>query len=180
MRLLRNRALWAAFLGFVLSGLLLVIGAGYLGLVVVTGLLGGGPVVGTLLDLAVPAILGGALLVLLVLLSGIAFLYVLLRSLSLPRSARVAASVARVEGVYPPLRRVGLSDRLAPPEPSPEERAERALADLKARYVDGELTEAEFERRIDWLVSSEPTDRVRIDRERSDHERERLVEDRAD
>ncbi len=175
MGLLRNRGLWAALLGLVLSGLLLVLGTGYLGLVVVTGLLSGAPVLGTLLDIAVPVVVGGVLLVLLVLVSAVALVYVLLRSLSLPRSARVASVAARVEDVYPPLERVGLADRLAPPEPSPEERAERALADLKARYVDGELTEAEFERRVDGLVSNEP-----IDGARGDRERERVVEDRAD
>lgn len=172
----RNRGLWAALLGFVLSGLLLVFGAGYLELVVVSGLLSGAPVLGTLLDIAVPAIVGGALLVALVLVSGVASLYVLLRSLSLPRSARIASVVGRLEGTYPPLGRVGLADRLAPPEPSAEERAERALADLKGRYVDGEMTEAEFERRVDRLVSNEPIDGERGDRER---ERERIVEERA-
>jgi hypothetical protein len=175
MGLLRNRALWAAFLGLVLSGLLLVLGAGYLGLVVVSGLLSGAPVVGTLLDIAVPAILGGALLIVLMLVSGAAFLYVLLRSVSLPRSARAASVVGRLEGAYPPFGRVGLADRLAPPEPSPDERVERALADLKGRYVDGEMTETEFERRVDRLVSNEPIDGARADRER-----ERVVGDRAD
>ena len=175
MGLLKNRALWAALLGLVLSGLLLTFGAGYIGLVVVSGLLSGAPVVGALLDIAVPVIVGGALLVVLVLVSGFAFLYVLLRSVSLPRSARVASVVARLEGAYPPLGRVGLADRLAPPEPSAEERVERALADLKGRYVDGGMTEAEFERRVDRLVSNEP-----IDGARGDRERERVVEDRAD
>jgi hypothetical protein len=173
MGLLRNRALWAALFGLVLSGLLLILGAGYLGLVVVSGLLSGAQVVGTLLDIAVPVIVGGAFLVVLVLVSGVAFLYVLLRSLSFPRSARAASVIARLENVYPPLGRGGLSDRLAPPEPSPGERAERALADLKSRYVNGEMTEAEFERRVDRLVSNEPVDEVRADRER---ERERVVE----
>ena len=92
MGLLRNRALWAALLWFVLSGLLLVFGAGYLGLVVVSGLLSGAPVVGTLIDLAAAVIVGGALLVVSMLVSGVAVLSVLLRSLALRGSDRLRRS----------------------------------------------------------------------------------------
>lgn len=175
MGLLRNRALWAALLGLVTSGLLLILGTGYLGLVVVSGLLSGAPVVETLLDLAVPAVVGGTLLIVLVLVSGVALLGVLLRSVSLPRSSRISSLAARLEDAYPPLRRVGLSDRFAPPEPDPEERTERALADLKARYIDGKIDEAEFERWVDRLVSDGPVEDGRAIRGR-ERERERVAE----
>lgn len=175
MGLLRNRALWVALLGVVLSGLLLLLVLGYVGLVVYSALVGGASVVETLLEVAVPALVGIGLLVVLLVTSGVALLYVLVRNASLPRSDRLASLAGRLEREYPPLRAVGLSDLLAPPEPSAEERAERALADLKRQYVEGEITESEFERRVDRLVSNETVDEARAARERG-----RVVGDRSD
>lgn len=175
MSLLKRKSLWAALLGVVLSGGLLLLAVGYLGLVVYLGVMSGTPIVAVLLDVAVPALAAIGLLVALLTVSGVALLWVLVQSASLPRSERIAALAGRLEREYPPLRTLGLSELFAPPEPSADDRAERALADLKRQYVDGEITEAEFERRVDRLVAAESIDEVRAARERR-----RVVEDADD
>lgn len=175
MALLKNKLLWVSLLGVVLSGGLLVVVVGYLGLVVYTGVMTGTPIVGELLDVAVPTIVAVALLVVLLVLSGFGVVWTLVRNASLPKSARVASLAGRLEREYAPLRTLGLSDLFAPPEPSADERAERALADLKRQYVDGEISEAEFERKVDGLVANDSIDEVRAARERR-----RVVADDAD
>lgn len=175
MSLLKSKSLWASLLGVVLAGGLLLLAVGYLGLVVYAGLMSGTPIVEVLLDVAVPALVGIALLLVLLAVSGVALLWVLVRNASLPQSDRVAGLLSRLEREYPPLRLLGLSELLAPPEPSADERAERALADLKRQYVDGEITDAEFERRVDRLVATESIDEVRAARER-----ERVVDEAND
>lgn len=148
---------------------------GYLGLVVYSGLVTGTPIVEVLIDVAVPALVGIALLLVLLVVSGVGLLWTLVRNASLPRSERIASAVARIEREYSPVGTVGLADLLAPPEPSAGERAERALADLKAQYVNGEIAEGEFERKVDRLVANESIDEVRADRERR-----RVVEGEAE
>ncbi|PSQ38891.1 hypothetical protein BRD13_05320 [Halobacteriales archaeon SW_5_70_135] len=64
-----------------------------------------------------------------------------LRRFSLPTDDRLAALARRAEADVPGLRSLGLAERF---EPTPEERRRR----LKQAYVDGELTEAEFERAV--------------------------------
>lgn len=64
-----------------------------------------------------------------------------LRRLSLPRDDRIAAAAERAESQLPLLRDLGLAERF---EPTPEQRRQ----ELKAQYVDGEITEAEYERRV--------------------------------
>ncbi|PSP81460.1 hypothetical protein BRC81_00425 [Halobacteriales archaeon QS_1_68_20] len=54
--------------------------------------------------------------------------------------------------------------------PDPEERARRELADLKERYAEGELTEEEFERRVERLLSDSRVSETEVYR---DVERER-------
>lgn len=165
MGLLRSKSFWASVLGVLVSGGLLLVAAGYLALVAYTGLVSGAPV-SALLEGAVPAVAAIAVLVVLLVLSGVGLAWSLVRNASVPRSERVASLAERLEREYPPLRVAGLSDLLAPPEPSEEERAERALDDLKRRYVDGELSEAEFERKVDRLVQNETVDEARAARER--------------
>ncbi len=166
MGLLKNKWLWVAALGVLLSGGLAVVLVGYVGLVVYTALLTGAPVVSTLVELALPTLLGLAVLTALFAVSLVGLLYVLVQNASLPRSERIAALAARAEKEYSPLRIVGLSDLLAPPEPSADERAEQALARLKQQYVDGDLSEEEFERKVDRLVSNDSIDEARAARER--------------
>jgi len=179
MSLPKNKLLWASLLGVLLSGGLLLLAGGYLGLVVFAGVLSGTPVVDLLLDVAVPALTGVGFLLAALIVSGVALTWTLVRSasrwvrrLSLPKSRRASTFLAWIEYAVPPLRGAGLSDRVAPPEPSPGERAERALADLKRRYVDDEITEAEFERKVDRVVATESTGEVRVARER-----DRLVDE---
>lgn len=64
-----------------------------------------------------------------------------LRRLSLPRDDRLARLAARAERTLPGLRSLGLAERF---EPTPAERRER----LKRRYVEGDMSEAEFEHRV--------------------------------
>lgn len=166
MSLLKSKALWVSVLGVLLSGGLLVLAVGYLGLVVYSGIVTGTPIVGVLVDVAVLALVGIALLLVLLAVSVVGLLWVFVRNASLPRSERVASLVGRLEREYSPVGVVGVADLLAPPEPSADERAERALADLKGQYVAGEITEAEFERKVDRLVVNESLDEARADRER--------------
>jgi uncharacterized membrane protein len=172
MGLLGSKLFWGSLLGLLASAGLLVLGVGYLALVVYSGLVTGTPVVGVLVDVAVPALAGFALLVVLLVGSVVGLALSVVRHASLPRSERVAALAERAEREYPALGALGLSDLLSPPEPSADERAERALADLKRRYVEGDLTEDEFERKVDRLVAADSIDAARADRERR-----RVVED---
>lgn len=167
MALRKSSLLWASLLGVLVSGSLFLVAVGYLGLVVYSGLVSGTPLVRTLLSIAVPLLVGVGLLVVILVLSGVGLVWALVRHASLPRSDRIATVAERVEREYPPLRMLGISDLLAPPEPTPAERSERALADLRRQYVDGEISELEFERRVDQLVSTESVYEVRAARERT-------------
>jgi len=72
-----------------------------------------------------------------------------LRQLSLPRDDRLAAAAERAEQL-PGLRSFGLAERF---EPTDEQRRE----ELRRQYVEGEITEAEFERRVREYVEN-PSD----------------------
>lgn len=63
-----------------------------------------------------------------------------------PTSDRLAGLFGRFETVFPPLRYLSPSDRFAP---TVEERKRT----VKRRYVDGELTEREFEREMAALLA---------------------------
>lgn len=162
----KRHLLVTSLVGLFLSVSLLAALVGYLGVVAYAALVSGGPIVGPLLELALPFFVGLAVLLTVATLSGIGLTVAVLRRLSLPRSERVHALVDRVEREYSPLGSVVFADFLAPPEPSADEQAERALADLKRRYVEGDLTEAEFERKVDRLVATDSVDAARTDRER--------------
>lgn len=168
MSLLKNRWLWMSALGVLLSGGLLLVVVGYLGLIVYSGLMTGTPIVTILLELALPTLLAVAVLLVLLAISLIGMLWVLVHNASLPRRDRFSSLAAWVEREYPPVRALGLSELLEPPEPSADERAEQALAELKQQYIDGEITEAEFERKVDRLVTNESIDEARATRERAD------------
>lgn len=166
MALLRNKWLWASLLGIFLSGGLLLVVIGYLGLIVYSGLANGTPLVAILLDIAVPVVVSVVFLVGLLIVSGISMLWVVVQNASIPRSERIATLIERVEQKYSPLRILGLSEFLSPPKPSADEQAEQVLAELKQQYVEGEITEAEFERKVDRLVANESIDEVRAAHER--------------
>ncbi|EMA44746.1 SHOCT domain-containing protein [Halococcus saccharolyticus] len=159
---LRDNAL-AVWLGVLLvSGILLTVVLGYVGLVVTTALGGGAGAVGVLSGLALPYLPIVAVLVVATVISGLGFSWSLLRRLSIPRSERLQSAAERVEREYPAIDGLGLSETVAPPEPSTED----ALDDLKRRYVAGEIDEPTFERKLDRLVANESVDDVRAARER--------------
>ena len=137
MGIFTNRLFWLSLFGLFASGGLLLAGLGYVALVVYSGLVSGTPIVTILLDLAVPVVGGVAVLLVVFSLSCIALLWVLVQNVSLPRSDWLGRMAERLERQYPPLRTIGLADLLTPPEPTAEERAEQALAELKQQYVAG-------------------------------------------
>lgn len=168
MALRTNKWLWVSLLGVFVSGGLLVLTAGYVAVVAASALASSASLVAVLLDIALPVLAVAAILVTLLVVSGVGLVWVLIRNAPAIRSDRLASLAGRLEREYPPLRRAGLSDVLEPPEPTAEEQAEAALADLKQQYVDGEISEAEFERKVDRLVATDSIDEARAARERSD------------
>lgn len=151
MGLLDDRLLAGSLAGLVLSVGLLVGVIGYVGVLAVAAVVPGGTGVDALLGVVLPAALATVVLVATFLLSAVGLLVSVGRRLSVPRSQRAADAVASVEQYSDRLASVGLSDRLAPPQPGVEER----LTDLKRRYVDGELSEREFERELRTVVAEE-------------------------
>ncbi|WP_336338042.1 hypothetical protein [Haloarcula brevis] len=144
MRWVKRNRLLLLFAAVVLTTLGAV-GLGIVGIVATAGaLLGGGAVVETFAAF----LLGTLLLVGVDVVFSVALVRELARQASVPKSERVAGALARLEAVVPPLASLGLSEMVAPPEPTVEERHEA----LTRRYVDGDLTEAEYERELQALL----------------------------
>lgn len=121
------------------------VGIGIVGVVATLGaLLGGGAVVQTFATF----LLGTLLLVGVDIVLSVALVRALARRASVPKNQRVAGGLGRLESIIPPLASLGLSDVFAPPEPTVEERHEA----LTRRYVEGELSEAEYERELQALL----------------------------
>lgn len=143
---------WLLFAATVLSGLSTV-GVALVGvLATVSTLVSGGSLVLT----AGGFLLGTLLLAGLTLVFTAALLSTLAERVSLPsvpRSQRAANVFHGLEAAIPPLRRLGLGDRL---EPSVEERR----AALTERYVDGDLSEHQFESALDDLLDGEGEQRA--------------------
>lgn len=177
--LLRNKWLWLFGTGLLLSGALGLVVVGYVGLLAYSAIVSGTPVVPVLLDIALPVLGSLAVVVALSALSGVGLLWVIVRNAALPRSDRIGTLAERAEREYPPLRGLGLADYLTPPEPSADEQADQALAELKRQYVDGEITEAEFERKVDRLVANDSIDEVRAAREQNRARENGLERDRS-
>lgn len=144
------------------ASVLLAVVLGYTGLVAYSGLAAGAALASVLTELAVPYLPIVALLLVTVVVSGTVATWSALRRLSIPRSERFGTAAERIEDRYPIIDGFGISEFVSPPEPTTEE----ALADLKRRYVAGELDEAAFERKLDRLVATESVDDVRAERER--------------
>ena len=70
----------------------------------------------------------------------------ILRNGALPRDDRLVSLVERLEREYPVLRQFDASGRV---EPTIEDRKR----ELKRRYVEGKISNAEFERRIERLMA---------------------------
>ena len=155
-----TRFILGTLAGLLVSVLLLVLVVGYGALVAVGALLSSASLVGTLLEWAVPWLLVAGLLTVTGTLSLLGLLYGLARRAAdaTVESETAAALAERAERELPGVAALGLSDALGPPEPTAEERAERALADLKSQYVAGDIDEREFERRVDRLVATDDLD----------------------
>ncbi|SFR61045.1 Short C-terminal domain-containing protein [Halogeometricum rufum] len=163
---LRDRLTLVSFLLLVASGTLSAVLLGYAALVVGGAFLAG-TLVAALLELAFPVLPLFALSTAVAVVSAVGVVYGLARRASLPRGGRIESVARRAESEYPPLRALGLGDAFAEPEPSPEEKRQDALERLKRRYVDGELTEREFERKLGRLVANDSVDDARAERERA-------------
>ena len=159
---LRNNAFVVSLGVLLVSGTLLAVVFGYVGLVVYSALAQGASMVGVVSGLAFPYLPLVAVLLILTMLSALGVGWGILQRLSIPKSERLGIAAERAEQRYPALDGFGLSELLSPPEPSTED----ALEDLKRRYVAGELDEAAFERKLDRLVANDSVDDVRAARER--------------
>jgi len=162
MGLLDDRRVKLLVAGFLLSLFALVGVAAFGLLAVVSALLAppaGTPVLLAMLEAVVQYLLagvfvGGVSVVLLVWL-----LVAAVRRASLPRNDRLAGAARRVERHVPQIGDGDLSERV---EPTTEER----IDDLKQRYVDGEITEAEYERELQALMRDADDEGVRRERDR--------------
>jgi|APHM01.1.fsa_nt_gi hypothetical protein len=143
-----GRRHWLLFVALLVTTLVTV-GVGALGLgVALVALLQSGLVAS--LSAAVPYVVGALVLGLLDATLLVWTVVAALRQLSLPRDDRLAAAAERAERTVPVVRSLDLAERF---EPTDEQRRE----ELRQRYVDGEITEAEFERRVREYVE-DPSD----------------------
>lgn len=170
MGLLDDTRVKTLLAGFLLSLLALVAVSAFGLLAAVSALAqpSSAPLLFVLLDAVLPyavaaALVGGVSFLLLTWLSVAA-----VRRASMPRDDRLAGLARKVERHYPGARKVGLSERV---EPTTDDRIE----ELKRRYVEGELTELEYERRLQDLMDEEGVsdERIRRERSRTDYEFER-------
>ena len=139
----------------------LAVGTVGVGLLIVLAGLAGGAGLGTVLGNAALVVLVAAVLVAADLALAVAFLVTVARRASLPGLSSVenewaATRLERAEAVFPPLARLGLADRVAVSNETKRER-------LKQRYVDGELTEPEYERRLRTVLDEEDGDTAATD-----------------
>ena len=147
---------WLYFGGFVVTGILLV-GVGLVGLLDALSVLSGGATYSE--EFLLLAMLGAAAewVVIALVLGLVALVFLaatvvsVLRAKSLPRSDRLVSIVERLEREYPILRQFDVSERV---EPTTEDRRQR----LKEQYVDGEISEAEFEREMQRLLDDDSAD----------------------
>ena len=126
------------------------------------------PLVVVLLDAVAPYAITAALLGALSFVLTLGLAVAAVRQASMPRSERLAGLARLVERYSGEARRVGLAERF---EPTTEER----IDELKAEYVEGEITELEYERRLQDLMVEEGVndERVQQERGRTDVEFER-------
>jgi len=141
------------FGGFVLMTILLVVVsllALWDALSVLTGTVYYGEtfVLFAMLGAAAEWIVAGIALGLLAIVFLIATVVSVLRTKSVPRSSRLATLVGRLEREFPMLRRFDVKEKV---EPTTEDRAEK----LKQRYIDGDISEREFEREMDRLLDDD-------------------------
>ncbi|WP_128477958.1 SHOCT domain-containing protein [Halorussus pelagicus] len=154
--------------GFILS-LLALVGVTALGaFAVLTALLdpaAGASILVVLLETAAPFVAVAAMLGFVSLFLLVGLVVTAVRSASIPRSARLAGLARTVERYSAGARDLGLSETF---EPTTEDR----IDELKERYVDGEITELEYERRLQDLMREEDVSDERVRRERDQRDRE--------
>jgi hypothetical protein len=124
----------------------------------------GASLVLVLLEAVAPYLAASVLMAMLSVVLLVGVVVAAVRSASIPRNDRLARFVRLLERYSPEARRLGLSERL---EPTTEERIE----DLKQQYVEGEITELEYERRLQDLMSEEGVNDERARREQTGRER---------
>ncbi|WP_135662961.1 SHOCT domain-containing protein [Halorhabdus rudnickae] len=145
---------WLYFGGFVLTGLALVVVV-LMGVLDALAVLSSGAVVygeefvllamlGRAGEWVVAAVVVGLIAVLFL----VATIVSVLRNTSLHRDDRLAAIVERLEHEYPLLRQFDVSKRV---EPTVEDRQQQ----LKSQYVDGKISDEEFEREMEHLMDEE-------------------------
>ena len=146
---------WLYFGGFVITGVLLV-GAGLMGIVDGLSALSG-DVPAASEELVLLTMLGAAAewVVTVLVLGMVAALFLtatvvsILRSASLPRDDRLVSIVDRLERHCPILRRFDVTEKV---KPTTEDRRQQ----LEEQYVTGEMSEAEFERKLAKLMDESP------------------------
>lgn len=168
MSSLGDRRVGLLFGAFVLT-LFVLAGIAAFGLLAVAsalaGATGAAPLVFVALDAAAPYVVGAAFVGVLSFLLFLAASVAAVRRASLPRDERFARVARGVERVSGEAREFGLAERF---EPTTEDRIES----LKREYVDGEITELEYERRLRELLADEETTDDRLDRELRELDRE--------
>lgn len=75
-------------------------------------------------------------------------------NLGLPRSERLGVLASRLERRSSLARSLGVSEHVTPTR---EQRVQREVDALKERYVQGDLSEREFERRLETVTGGGPT-----------------------
>jgi hypothetical protein len=155
-------------LGGFLVSLFALVGIAGFGLIAALSALGTAPAgasfVFVLLEAVAPYLIASALVGMLSVLLLVGLAVAAVRSASIPRNDRLAGLARTLERYSSDARRLGLSERL---EPTTEERIE----DLKQQYVEGEITELEYERRLQDLMSEEGVNDERARREQTGRER---------
>jgi hypothetical protein len=167
----RDHRLAVSLGALLVFGGMLALVLGYVGLVVSSAFwsVGGPSVVNVLSELALPFLPIIAFLLVTTVVSGVSAVWTVLGRLSLPRSERLQSTAERIEQSNSTLNRLGLSDFVAPPERTDEEKVET----LKQQYVEGEIDEEEFEREIERLNTTEPTDNTHTSHVRGSQETNR-------
>ncbi|WP_458206919.1 SHOCT domain-containing protein [Haladaptatus sp. NG-SE-30] len=160
-----------ALLASLLLSLVVLVGIAALGLLAALSALGNPeyantPLLIVFLDAAAPYIVAFLLDGLLAGLLFVALTVTAARRVSVPRDDRLARLLRRAERLFPKAGSLGLSKRV---EPTKEDR----MDELKRQYVEDEIGELEFERRMKQLMDgSEGSDGERARRERRRAERE--------
>jgi hypothetical protein len=155
---IRNHAFGLSLGMLLVSGGLLVLVVGYIGLLLFSAVETGASVVSVLSGLMIPYAPVVAVLLAILLVSGIVFSWKTLafgwrsmRRVTMPKSERLKNAAEHAEEKYPIFDALELAELVAPAESSTED----AIEDLKRQYIAGNLSENELEQRLNHLVAAE-------------------------